>query len=356
MKSRAVGHQRRMLFALALAAVVALSACGDTHRRSGLQAGGAAGDPNEAVAGAGTGSGSTGAGVAGAGTDAGGIDPAGGGGASPDPGAGGQAQSAAGMGGPFGPFEGGRGGAPALVACPASRPDGACSIEKLSCTYPNGSCWCDRGNWTCIACPESQPTTAGIPCDINVSMACRYGEVTCSCPALSGRGQGCGICPAAPPTSGSVCGNTTFECQYDANTCACGDDGRWQCATAACPVPPGPFSSINCVTPGRFTCRYPNEAQYCSCDPFNATSPVCSCPFELPTEGSACVVPGRWFDFSPPTCTYGSSTCECHDGTWKCMASCPLGPPTTGAACGSMLSCSYPAAICGCDGTKWTCQ
>ena len=371
-------NARHLRSVLVLAAVAVLVACGDTRRGLGAGASGGAGGPNEgATAGVGGGSGSASMGVAGAGdasvggAESGGASPGPGGGASPGPGGGaspgpgggaspgpggGAAGSAAGMAGRAGAPDGGWGGAVALVACPASMPEGACSTERLSCTYPTGSCWCDQGNWSCIACPGAQPAADQIPCDIEVSMACRYGAVTCSCPSPTGAGPGCGVCPTTRPTAGALCGNTTFECRYDADTCACAADGRWQCATPACPVPPGPFSSVNCVTPGRFTCQYPKEKQFCSCDPFNYNSPVCSCPSAHPEEGSACVVPGRWFDLGSPSCTYGGSSCTCTDAAWHCTESCPLTAPTAGSSCGSSLSCSYPAAICGCDGTTWTCQ
>lgn len=354
--ARRLASRRQTL--LTLVAVGVLSACGDTSRHLAPGVSGAPGGPYEGKgAAAGVGGGSSSAGVAGAvsgaGTGAGEPNPAGGGGASPGPG-GGAAGSMAGMDALGGASDE---GAVGLVACPASMPEGACSIDRLSCTYPTGSCWCDQGSWTCIACPVTQPTTDDdIPCDVEVSMACRYGAVTCSCAALGSRGRGCGICPAARPTAGELCGNTAFECQYDGDTCACGADGRWQCATATCPLPPGPFSSVNCVTPGHFTCRYPREQQYCSCDPFNYNSPVCTCPAILPAEGSACLVPGRWFDMGSPSCTYGASSCTCIDAAWHCLQACPQAPPSTGTTCAAPLSCSYPAAICGCDGTKWTCQ
>ncbi len=84
-----------------------------------------------------------------------------------------------------------------LIDCPASPPSGACSVDFMTCSYPDTSCRCGGGSWDCQACPSSPGAT-------NIGSTCTYGNVTCST-------FGCGICPAAHPTAGAACGNSQFR-------------------------------------------------------------------------------------------------------------------------------------------------
>jgi hypothetical protein len=254
---------------------------------------------------------------------------------------------------------------PRLVACPPSPPTGCCSTEILSCAYPTKSCVCDKGTWSCLDCPATQPQGSDpqpIPTDIRLAFECRYGDVTCSWPTNSLKQYDssvwrCGVCPTDRPTTGAVCGNTGFECRYGGDSCQCdAKSGTWQCATPTCDTQPNYLGSGACVTPGHFTCQYTDLGQSCVCGALTNVR-RCTCPVALPTDGTVCLavtdIGGKRSD-----CTYGDVTCTC-DIKWHCATPTPICPtpqPTAGSACSTQVSCSYPTAICACDGATWSCQ
>ena len=309
--------------------------------------GGMAGTTGAAGADAGGSSGAAGAGIGGDGTGAGGT-------------AGGAAGSGA---------AGTAGGI--LLACPSSRPNGACTIDGLSCAYPTGSCLCVGGAWSCIACPPARPENGAVfsaSGDLRMFFSCAYGSVTCSSPSgfshLGGNyaywsnAWACGVCPATHPTSGTTCGNTDFECRYGDDTCQCAYSS-WSCVTATCESDPAPnLSAKECNgTIGHYTCSYPSSDQTCVCG--GAGERRCSCPATPLANGSPCV------GFVSGTCTYGDMVCSCFGmnpapSVWNCTVPpppvCPATQPTSGASCSMKLdSCAYGNNFCSCDGAKWTC-
>jgi hypothetical protein len=236
-----------------------------------------------------------------------------------------------------------------LIACPASPPSGTCSVEWMNCAYPDTSCRCMGGVWSCSGCPASPQATTG------TGAMCRYGNLTCS-------QWGCGACPDAHPTEGAVCGNAKFKCQYGNDACLCGGDvDGWRCSSLSCPEKPSSAMRSSCAA---FTltdrsaisfdhaCSYAAENQTCACnDGTGFGTLICNCPAALPAEGSACV--------GPSPCTYGGATCNCIDNHWRCGGSCPPTKPTVGAGCSSQVSCSYTSAgatsYCSCNGSSWSC-
>jgi hypothetical protein len=241
-----------------------------------------------------------------------------------------------------------------LIACPASPPSGACSVEYMDCEYPNmnTTCRCTSKEWSCSGCPPA----AGA---IGAPALCRYGNLTCS-------SWGCGVCPDAHPTEGAVCGNSKFKCAYGNDVCLCGGnvDG-WRCSTLSCPQSPTTDRRTNCATFSLadgtsisfdHACSYAAENQTCSClDGSGFGTLLCNCPVALPAEGSACL--------GPSPCTYAGVTCNCTNNQWRCGGPCPVSKPTAGASCSTQVSCSYAHAggdggtdFCSCNGSAWSCQ
>jgi hypothetical protein len=235
-----------------------------------------------------------------------------------------------------------------LVACPASPPSGTCSIEFMNCEYPDQSCRCTGGSWSCTACPATpQATSQGA--------LCRNGNLTCS-------EWGCGVCPDAHPTEGAACGNSMFKCQYGGDVCLCGGnvDG-WRCATLSCPPSPSSDGRPSCASFSLadgtgigfdHACVYAAENQACACNDGRGYNTFkCNCPAAAPAEGSACI--------GPSPCSYGGVTCNCSAGHWRCGGACPASKPAAGTACSSLVSCSYGkdagTDFCACDGATWSC-
>ena len=270
-----------------------------------------------------------------------------------------------GLGGVYG-TAGAGGGIPAgvLYPCPEPPPNtgAACPNDSVTCTYPSlKSCACYSKAWVCADCPTSQPTSTDNCGDkaFRLSMSCSYGNTTCSCERRTAEyAWHCGICPPVEPLSGDLCGNVPAGlCRYGADTCSCGSDAKWSCATATCPANP---TFTTATTPSctskksAYTCRYAESDQDCICLPNSsgALSTVCSCPANLPPEGGQCV--------TGSSCSYGDVSCTC-SGTWRCRCSgppnpCPTGQPSPGGACSVRIStCAYGSTICACDGTSWSC-
>jgi len=241
-----------------------------------------------------------------------------------------------------------------FLDCPAAPPSGACSLEFMNCAYPdaNTTCRCTTGAWNCVACPPAAAPGVG-----SNGGTCRYGNLTCS-------HWGCGVCPAAHPSEGAVCGNSMFKCAYGGDVCLCGGniDG-WRCTTLSCPQSPSSERRPNCssfaLTDGNnisfdFACSYPAEKQACSCsDSTSGGTYVCNCPAAAPAEGGACI--------GPSPCTYGSVTCDCVANQWRCGGGvCPTSKPTAGTACSTQVSCSYAkdggTDFCACNGSAWSCS
>jgi hypothetical protein len=239
-----------------------------------------------------------------------------------------------------------------LIACPATPPTGACSVEFMNCTYPdsNSNCRCTSGSWSCSGCASTPQATTG-------GAVCRTGNVTCS-------QFGCGVCPDAHPTAGGACGNTTFKCAYGNDVCLCGGNDGWKCTTLSCPPNPNsdhrPGCSSFSLSDGsnisfNYACLYPAEQQSCACnDTTGFGTFYCGCPAALPAEGSACI--------GPSPCSYGGVTCDCSAGHWQCGGgACPTTKPAAGAACATQVSCSYNNSdggtdFCACNGSAWSCS
>jgi hypothetical protein len=266
-------------------------------------------------------------------------------------GSGSSGAAGAGAAGTTGAAGTGQVGVGTLIACPASPPTGACSVEFMSCAYPdsNSNCRCLGGSWSCTACSPTAQVT-------RTAALCRYGNVTCS-------QFGCGVCPAAHPTAGAVCGNTRFKCEYGSDVCFCGGNDGWKCTTLSCPASPASDHRPSCASFSlsdgssvafNFACSYPAEKQSCACnDDVGYGTYSCNCPAALPADDSACI--------GPSPCSYGGVTCNCSTGHWHCSGGgCPAIEPTPGAACNVQVSCSYPnaggTAFCACDGTTWSCS
>ena len=137
---------------------------------------------------------------------------------------------------------------PYRVPCPAAPPTGACSVEWLTCAYPDQTCACDGSAWHCLDCPSVRPT-ASTTCPTAISSAladggtgpltkvplnCNYGSSTCSCDVWAGT-WGCGVCPASAPSTNTSCGNSSFSCFYADRTCLC-SGGLWGCQTIRLPA------------------------------------------------------------------------------------------------------------------------
>jgi hypothetical protein len=257
----------------------------------------------------------------------------------------------------------GAGGSPGILAvCPDSPPSGCCPIENQVCAYSTQSCVCDRGAWTCLGCPATQPT--GYFDDERLSFTCRYGNVTCSYPAPNpyhaySPDWGCGVCPPGEPAEGEACGNVAFECRYGADTCGC-VSGSWTCAAATCVPRPGAVGGERvCVGPGHYTCQFPDFDQNCVCGTIN-DGRRCSCPVTRPVAGQPCLLYAGTMGLANG-CTYGDMTCQCVGtyGQWVCNSNvpvCPTAIPATGAACAGFLNCAYGSTLCVCDGTSWSCS
>jgi hypothetical protein len=236
-----------------------------------------------------------------------------------------------------------------LVLCPADAPVGACTTEGLTCQYPAQTCVCASGAWGCTACPTTQPgqfdncidtvTGAQLP------FQCVYGALTCSCLVVPWGWQ-CGACPAPKPASDEPCGNTPFTCNYGPDTCFC-HAGSWSCSTITCdPATDSTFR--NCA--GNYACVYPDEDEVCICTGQgpNPSARPCSCPHAMPTPNSKCAVGNR--------CQYGDQACICSEGSWGCVAACPVDQPANGTTCSSNLNCTYPGGnLCYCMDGTWHC-
>ena len=307
----------------------------------------------------------------------------GGGVASGDPGAAGATATGGVGGGPAGGTTGGGGGggtsggagAPprgsgegVLYPCPEPPPSmgDPCPNESITCTYPGRkSCACyNTGSslaWSCADCPANRPGATDF-CNalpFRVSLSCNYGNETCSCERRTiSNAWRCGICPVSEPLAGDLCGNVPAgECRYGADTCRCGTNGAWSCATATCPANLALSSgSSSCTSPNSaYTCHYPDQDQDCLCLPKapGEALPFCSCPASRPANGGACIA-------SPITCVYDDVRCSCA-GTWSCVSTtppnpCPSGQPMSGGVCSVRIStCVYGSVICSCDGTSWSC-
>lgn len=239
------------------------------------------------------------------------------------------------------------------IACPVSAPTGSCDVEGQSCVYATETCSCVGGTWSCGSCPQAQPST-GTSCGSggnendgfgggNPPFNCAYGAVACYCPGGGAEATwACGVCPASPPASTSACGNSSFGCLYASTSCICSPVG-WECGSRTCPPPvTGPFV---CAGVAPLICDYPIEGQICRCRPYWA----CTCPRAVPREGSLCVG-------NPRPCEFGETSCVCSSRAWHCTFVCPTNQPTAGSSCSSMLSCSYDAGLCYCDGSRWICS
>jgi len=305
----------------------------------------------------------------------------GGGGASGETGAAGATATGGVGGGQLGGTTGGGGGtssgtglaaggsgAGVLYPCPELPPSHAtaCPNESVTCTYPGKkSCACYNNGqwpaWNCAGCPASRPAaTDSCSIPFRVSLSCNYGNQTCSCDRRAADGAWhCGVCPPVEPLTGDLCGNVPAGlCRYGADTCSCGSNGRWSCATATCPADLSLSPDrTSCTSPNiAYTCKYPEQDQDCLCLP-NARGenlPFCSCPASRPANGGACIT-------SPIRCAYDDVSCTCAAGGWSCMSTtppnpCPSGQPASGGACSVRIStCAYGSVICGCDGTSWSC-
>jgi hypothetical protein len=262
---------------------------------------------------------------------------------------------------PPSPDAGADGGGPYVyLTCPTSPPTGACSTKEMVCRYSTQTCTCDGTNWGCQACPAAQPAN-GSTCPTTtangttpVPFSCGYGNVTCDC-VPSDRPQdlaptwACGVCPAAAPSSGQACGNTSISCSYPQQECGC-TGGSWECVPQSCPATQFSSGPISCA--GFYSCAYPRLDQTCTCaGTATARSEMsCSCPTAPPTGGSFCQV-------TEAPCSYGDQTCACNTFSgWQCTQQCPATAPADGSACRSSLNCSYGAGLCYCDGTTWHCS
>jgi hypothetical protein len=149
----------------------------------------------------------------------------------------------------------------------------------------------------------------------------------------SGGGDGGNTCKPLPGCTSTTSCPATDGC----NTCDC-VDGDWECGDLGCVAD----ASVDVQT----TCPASNDG----------------------LDGTACPVDGQ--DCPPPGGGCGLS-CDCENGTWRCVAPpcppptdvCPAAPPTPGTSCTlDNLQCSWPSAegcsgqTCDCQNGEWSCS
>ena len=318
----------------------------------GIGNGGVGGSATGVGGGAATGGTSMAGSGGGAGTASGGRG--GGGGTSGTAGVAGTSGGA--RGGAAGGGRGGTGGVREadLVPCPLTPPSGACTTETLACEYSGQTCDCNDGAWRCTPCPATQPrpTDSCESLPAGALMNCTYGSVTCSCNDwIVGDSWACAVCPVAEPTTDQRCAaNAPYECHYGKDDCVC-DGNTWYCSAPQCDqARPGIFP-VDCAWPATYTCEFPAQDQFCTCgDVFGSAQ--CTCPAVMPDEETLCLGPAGE---NSSGCRYGDRLCECADGLWRCEV-CPIDVPANGSACSLAANCSYPAGLCFCDGTRWSCS
>lgn len=118
------------------------------------------------------------------------------------------------------------------------------------------------------------------------------------------------MCPTDEPADQEACSESGLSCPYEGGTthCECWD-GDWSCDN--CPATE-PTDDTSCFGQGVANSRCFFGTTQCYCFTGDTDWHCSTCPATQPADASSCP------DNFAANCAYGTTECECRNGSWEC--------------------------------------